>query len=94
MTRLDAIRQNLLDMDPDQLREHIRKIRADRKIRKEPSAVKKTKAKAQSKTNDKVLKALKGLSEEQIMALLGVELKDEGAAGPTEVDSGEGSSED
>ena len=91
MSRLDAIRQNLLDMSPDELRAHVRKIRADRKIRKEPTAVKKTRAKTQSKTNDKVLKALKGLTEEQIMALLGVD--DEGSAGSTEVDHSEGSSE-
>jgi hypothetical protein len=93
MTRLDAIRKNLLDMDQDELLAHIRRIRADRKIRKETATVKKTKAKTQSKTNDKLLKALGGLTEDQIKALLG-DVEDEGSASPDEVDHSEGSSED
>lgn len=93
MTRLDAIRKNLLDMSPDELRAHIRRIRSDRKIRKESTTVKKTKAKTQSKTNDKVLKALSGLTEEQIKAILG-DVEDEGSADTDEVDHSEGSSQD
>lgn len=92
MGRLDHIRQNLLDMSPDELRDHVRKIRADRKIRKENPTVKKTRVKTQAKTNDKLLKALKGLSEAEIMALLGVE--DAGSASSDKVDQSEGSSED
>lgn len=92
MGRLDEIRKNLLDMSPDELRAHIRRIRSDRKLRKESTTVKKTKAKVQSKTNDKVLKALGGLTEEQIKALFG-DMEDEGSASPDEVDHSEGSSE-
>lgn len=79
-------------MSPDELRAHIRRIRSDRKLRKESTTVKKTKAKVQSKTNDKVLKALGGLTEEQIKALFG-DMEDEGSASPDEVDHSEGSSE-
>lgn len=93
MTRLDYLRKNLLDMDPDELRAHVRRIRSDRKIRKESVTVKKTKAKAQSKTKDKVMKALKGLTEEQIKMLLG-DMEDESPADTDQADHSEGSSED
>lgn len=80
MSRLDAVRKNITEMSEDELREHIRQIRADRKITKGSVTVKKTKAVRSDKAKGKVKSALDGMSQAQMMALL-AEL--EGTDGPT-----------
>lgn len=69
--RLSELRPSILDMDPEALREHVRRIRADRKITKERSSVKKTVARSKDKDKSALNKLLDGLSEEEIEALLG-----------------------
>lgn len=70
MARLDELRQNLLDMSPEQLRERVREIRRERRITKEKPATKVAKRVAGAKAKDQLGKMLSGLTPEQIAKLL------------------------
>lgn len=71
MGRLDKLRMNLLDMDPEQLREHVRQIRRDRRIVKEKPAAKVAKRVEGAKAKTQLEKLLSGMTPEQIMKALG-----------------------
>jgi hypothetical protein len=92
MNRLEALRKNLADMSPEELREKVRSIRAERKTRKErPATVKKAKVKVE-KDKASILKAMDGMNEKQLAALL-AELENGSSEHSDQVDQGEGSSE-
>lgn len=80
MNRLDAVRKNITEMSEEELREHIRQIRIDRKITKGSVTVRKTKAVRSDRAKGKVKSALDAMSQAQMLALL-AEL--EGNDGPT-----------
>lgn len=70
MGRLDKLRQNLLDMSPEQLRERVREIRRERRIVKEKPAAKVAKRVEGAKAKQQLAKLLEGMSPEQISKLL------------------------
>lgn len=70
MSRLSELRKPLQDMTAEELREHIRHIRSDRRLTKTRPAVKQARARSSGKSKDKVDKALGGLSKDQLEALL------------------------
>jgi len=65
MSRLDSIRKNLLNMDPEELREHVRQIRRDRRITKEKPAAKVAKRVTGAKAKDALTKLMDSLTPEQ-----------------------------
>lgn len=69
--RLSELRPSILDMDPEVLREHVRRIRADRRLTKERPSVKKTVARSKDKDKTVLDKLLSSLSPEELEALLG-----------------------
>ena len=85
MSRLGKLRVSLLSMDPDQLREHVRQIRIERKITKEKPAAKVAKRVAGGKAKDALLGLLKGMSEADRAAFL-KELGNAGQGSGTEAD--------
>jgi hypothetical protein len=70
MGRLDQLRQNLLDMNPEQLRERVREIRRERRIVKEKPAAKVAKRVEGAKAKAQLAKMLEGMTPEQISKLL------------------------
>lgn len=73
--RLDTLRKNLVDMTPEELREKVRNIRAERKAKKErPATIKKQREK-KAKDKSALMAAMDKMSPEQLKALLG-ELED------------------
>lgn len=60
----------MLDMSPEELREHVRRIRADRKVHKDRPATLKKRKVASDKERNSLTKALGKLSDEQLQALL------------------------
>lgn len=94
MSRLDVLKKNMLDMSPDELREHVKDIRRSRKIQKErPASIKKRKVQ-EGKQKDSMIKALGKLSKAELDALLGgIQDDNDGSADTTQVDQGEGSGE-
>lgn len=68
--RIEKLWGHLGNMTPDQIRDHIRKTRTDRKIRKVSATKKKQEVKTQEKKKDKVKDVLKGLSPEAIERLM------------------------
>jgi ribosomal protein L29 len=70
MGRLDDIRKDITQMSLDELREHVRHLRADRKITKVTRGIKKTKARNSASSKTKVSKALDQMTPEQLEALL------------------------
>jgi hypothetical protein len=70
MSRLDGLRKNITEMSIEELREHIRHIRADRKISKAKVTVKKAKAVRSDKAKSKVGSALNKLSADELKALV------------------------
>lgn len=82
MPKLDDVKKNLLDMSPDELREKIREIRADRRISKEPKKVQKTKVRQQDSAKTRMNKLLEKLSPEErreFLEAMGVEDGTEGS---------------
>jgi len=82
MNRLFDLRKNMLDMDPDELREHVRNIRKERRIVKDKPATKAKKVRASAKSKDKVSSALSKMSAAEIEALM-KELGEDGSEGNT-----------
>jgi len=71
MSRLSELRKNLLEMSPEELRDHVRRIRNERRvIREKPSAKRKAKVKS-NKSATKVVNMLHTLTPEQVRLLLG-----------------------
>lgn len=80
--RLEALKRNLLDMNPEELREHIRSIRAERRIIKErPAAKKKAKVKS-NRSAAKVVNLIHTLTPEELKLLVG-EVEEDGSPGDT-----------
>lgn len=86
--RLSQLRKNLEDMSLDELREHVRRIREDRKITKVPRGEKKVRAKRSDKAKTTTAKALAKMSPEELNILLR-ELGDEDAGSSDRQDQGE-----
>lgn len=63
--KLEDLRKSLLTMTPDQLRERIREIRADRIIRKEAPKAKVDRAKAKDKTQTDLRELIASMSDEE-----------------------------
>lgn len=63
--RLEDLRKSLLDKTPDELRERIRQIRAERRIYKEPRRVKKARATTTANNQSKMAKLLEAMSPEE-----------------------------
>jgi hypothetical protein len=71
MNRLHALRKSLLEMSPEELREHIRRIRAERRVIKvKPSTKRKAKVKS-NRSAAKVVNMLHTLTPEELKLLLG-----------------------
>lgn len=70
MSKLNLLRQSLLDMSPEQLRERVREIRRERRITKEKPAAKVAKKVAGTKAKDELTKLLSAMTPEQIAAIL------------------------
>lgn len=66
MPRLEDLRKELSSLDPDELRERLRRIRQDRKISKVSTKVKKAVVKDKVKSTN----ALKNLSADELEALI------------------------
>jgi hypothetical protein len=82
MDRLKTLRKDLLEMSPAELREHVRRIRVERRVYKEkPAAKRKAKVKS-NKSASKVVNMLHTLTPEEIRRLLG-EVDDDGGSGNT-----------
>lgn len=70
MPKLEDLRKSLLTMTPDELRQRIREIRADRIIRKEPAKKKVERAKAKDKTQFDLRSLLASMTDEEREAFL------------------------
>lgn len=73
MSRMDILRKRLSGMDADELREHIKQIRKDRKISKAPAAKKKAAVRKTATQKDKAGKLLDSISQterDEILAAL------------------------
>lgn len=70
MPKLEDLRKSLLTMTPDELRQRIREIRADRIIRKEAPKAKVNRAKAKDKTQIDLRSLLASMSDEDREAFL------------------------
>lgn len=68
--RLSHLRQNLLDMTPEQLRERVREIRRERRITKEKPAAKVAKKVAGERAKTQLAKLLQNMTPEQIAKIL------------------------
>jgi len=95
MNRLRELRKNLLEMSPDELREHVRRIRAERRIVKEKASAKR-KAKVKSnRSASKVVNMLHTLTADEIRLLLGEVDDDDGSGGSLDrADKGKGQSQE
>jgi electron transfer flavoprotein alpha/beta subunit len=71
MDRLRDLRKSIADMSLDELREHVRNIRIQRRIVKDKPATKRKKVVASDKSKKKVDTLLGKMSTEQLKALLG-----------------------
>lgn len=69
MSRIEQLRQNMLAMSPDELREHIRGIRNDRRVLKGSSKVRKAKVVRAKKATD-ILSKLTPTQRELLLAEL------------------------
>jgi hypothetical protein len=69
MSRIEQLRQNMLAMSPDELREHIRGIRNDRRVLKRSPKVRKAKVVRVKKTAD-ILSKLTPMQRELLLAEL------------------------
>jgi hypothetical protein len=82
-------------MTPEELRAHVRTIRADRRIVKERPAVKVKKREASIRTKAQALEVMDIMSEEQLALLIRELEKDaDGQGDTTKADQGEGQSKD
>ena len=79
MSHLDKLRKSIEHMSLDELREHVRTMRGDRRVSKERRGEKKVKARRSSGAKDKTSKALDKMTPEQMAALL-AELEGDGDA--------------
>lgn len=70
MPRLENLRQSILDMSPDELRNKINEIRKDRIIRKDSGAVKKKAVKEKDSAMTGLQKMIAGMSEADRAAFL------------------------
>lgn len=70
MPRLEDLKKNLLQMTPDEQRAKVREIREDRKLRKEPTKVRKERVRKAASAKDSVASLLAGLSPAEQEALL------------------------
>lgn len=70
MSRLDKLRKSILEMQPDELREHVRRIRMERRIVRERPATKVAKRKEGTRAKDQLAKLLSNMSPEQRAKLL------------------------
>jgi hypothetical protein len=75
--KISDLKKNMSEMDEDELREHIRRIRADRRITKTSPKVRKNAVRREATTGkraanqvNKVTKLLEGLTPEQIAELM------------------------
>jgi hypothetical protein len=89
MNRLKTLRPNLLEMSQEELRDHIRRIRVERRVFKEkPSTKRKAKVKS-NKSASKVVNMLHTLTPDEIRLLLG-EVDDGSSGSPSGQDQSEG----
>ena len=93
MSRLGELRVSLLAMTPDQLREHIRQIRIDRRIIKDKPATKVAKRVQGGKAKNALLRLLEGMSEKD-RALILRELGNADQGSRTDEDQDQGQGED
>lgn len=70
MPHLEDLKQDMLTMTPDELRAKVRAIREDRKLRKEPTKVRKERVRKAASAKDSVASLLAGLSPAEQEALL------------------------
>ena len=70
MPRLEDLKQSLLDMTEDEIRDKVRAIRADRVIRKQTKAQKAAKAKTRATASDKLAKLTAGMTPAELAKLL------------------------
>ncbi len=68
--RIEKLWGHLENMSPDQVRDHVRKIRTDRRVKKLSKTVKKAVTAKKEASTDKAKKALDALSPEAIERLL------------------------
>lgn len=68
--RLSMLKKSLADMSLEELREHVRGVRADRKVSKEKKKEKKTRQAKVAKTSAGVMKMIAKMSPEEAEALL------------------------
>lgn len=81
MDRLKTLRKSVTEMSLEELREHVRQIRIQRRIVKDKPATKAKKVRASNASKDKASKMLAKMTPEQIAALM----KELGEDGGTEV---------
>ena len=85
MSRFSELRKSLLDMSPDELREQIRRIRAERRVsREKPSTKRKAKIKS-NRSASRVVNMIHTLTPEQVRLLIGEvdNGSQNGASGPS-----------
>lgn len=70
MTRLNDLKKSLVAMSPEELRDQVRKIRTDRKLKKEPTKAKKERVRTADSAKTGLMKLLAGLSPEEREAML------------------------
>lgn len=68
--RLSTLKKSITDMNLEELREHVRQIRADRKITKVRAADKKVRAKASDKAKGTAKKAIAKMGADELEALI------------------------
>jgi len=89
LDRLNELRKDILTMDPEELREHIRKLRADRRVTKERPAARVQRKVKSEKAKSSAAALLDGMSEDEIAALM-KELGHADQGNPTEGDQSQG----
>jgi len=79
MSHLDKLRKDIKNMTLDELRDHVRQIRGDRRVTKERSSEKKVRVRRSNSAKGKAGKALDKMSPDQLAALLRELEGDEGS---------------
>jgi hypothetical protein len=79
MSHLDKLRKSIENMSLDELREHVRQMRGDRRVSKEPRREKKATARRSNSAKGKTSKAIDKMTPDQLAALL-AELEGDGDA--------------
>ncbi len=68
---INALWGHLSELDADALRKHVRRVRSDRKVRKEKVADRKARVGKSDKALTKAQRMLQGMSPEEIAKLIG-----------------------